>query len=670
MSSTPIVLHRISRREWIAVVAVLLLAFALRTIDLTRVPPGLHNDEVVAAKFAEEVLHGRYAIFYPEDTGSEPLHYYFSAPIMSVFGKSVWAVRWPSIILSMIAMCVIWALARRLFGPIAALTALAGFAITFWTVEFGRIVSPVVMIVPLGALGAYFFWRAFSTQGKRAIALWIFAGVWLGMALLAYTASRVIPVVFVAFGVYALIVKRSERSEWRKWITAVAITVAVAVIVSAPMFIYLAMNPADDQLGFFDIDRPLRELQQGNLEPVLETSLRTLGMFTFVGDPLPYYDVPDRPVLEPIGSLLLVIGLIVCVWRWRKPEYIFVLLWFFIGLIPGMLSQPAPNYTRTLSTQIVFLIIVGIAVAAWVRRFPNKLTYALIGLIFAGNLVWTVRDYFFVWPANNDVRFWHQTGLSAVAHNVQRDPDTSPLVVCLPDYLIDERTSWWRPAWQHMRYLLQRPDVDVRYYNCVDTLIVPKGTARYAFPDTDALQQFPITALLPQADRTELPDRLGVILKADPSAVLVQRLSIAAQSLVKFDGSHEAAILPIDLGGKVEFLGYTVSQTGNDAQLITYWRATDQLPPQLSQFTHVLNEQGDIVTQQDRLMLTSQSLQPGDVFAQIHHLTLPDHLPPGSYPIAIGLYTQPDGKRLPIVKDQQPRGDRIFLQSFVVKQPK
>ncbi len=63
-------------------------------------------------------------------------------------------------------------------------------------------------------------------------------------------------------------------------------------------------------------------------------------------------------------------------------------------------------------------------------------------------------------------------------------------------------------------------------------------------------------------------------------------------------------------------------------------------------------------------MLTSQSLQPGDVFAQIHRLTLPDNLPPGSYPIAIGLYAQPDGKRLPILENQQPRGDRLFLSAL------
>jgi hypothetical protein len=67
-----------------------------------------------------------------------------------------------------------------------------------------------------------------------------------------------------------------------------------AAIVAAPLFVALAQNPSEDQLGFFDIDRPLRELQQGNMQPVIETTLRTLGMFGFVGDPLPYYGIPER----------------------------------------------------------------------------------------------------------------------------------------------------------------------------------------------------------------------------------------------------------------------------------------------------------------------------------------------------------------------------------------
>ena len=46
--------------------------------------------------------------------------------------------------------------------------------------------------------------------------------------------------------------------------------------------------------------------------------------------------------------------------------------------------------------------------------------------------------------------------------------------------------------------------------------------------DDETLRQFPITALLPPADRVTLPDRLGVILKADPTAALDQQLRQSA----------------------------------------------------------------------------------------------------------------------------------------------
>ena len=410
---------------------------------------------------------------------------------------------------------------------------------------------------------------------------------------------------------------------------------------------------------------------------MIETSLRTLGMFAFVGDPLPYYDVPDRPVFEPFGALLLLAGLLIALYRWRQPLYAFIILWFFVSLAPGMLSQPAPNYTRTLGVQTVLFAMVGLGVAEVVKRFSRTWVYAGLALVFVGNLIWTTHDYFTLWPSIDTVRFWHQSGLKAVADEVQSDPATSPVVVCLPDYLIDEREPWWIPAWRHMRFLLNRPDVSVRYYNCADTLVLPEGAARYAFPDANddaTLEQFPIyrqfLAPTPAApsDRITLPDRLGVILKVDRSVTPLDRqLTLASYGQVFFENATKPTQVPIDLGGKINFLGYTQSRAGSELTLTTYWRVIDQLPPQLSQFTHILNAPGGIVTQADRLMLTSQSLRAGDVVAQIHHLTLPEKLSAGSYRIAIGLYTQPDGKRLPVMDNGQPRGDRLFLEPIEVK---
>ena len=699
------------KREWFIIVALLLLAFVLRTIDLTRVPPGLHNDEVVDIKTTESVAGGRLAIFFPEDTGAEVLYYYFAAPFFLTFGSTVFAMRLPAIFLSMIGMCVIWALARRLLGPVVALTALSGFAIVFWTVEFGRIVLHVVMEVPLAALAAYCFWRAWAAAGERPPKgffrktwfLWALSGLWLGLSINAYTAARILPVIFVAFGAYVLFV---DRTEWRRWWGGIAITLAVTAIVVLPLFLYLVQNPVADQLSFFDIDRPLVELRKGNFAPVIETSLKTLGMFAFVGDPLPYYDVPDRPVFEPVGALLLAVGLLITLWRWRQPEYAFVVLWFFLSLVPGMLSQPAPNYTRTLGVQVVLFSIPGIAIATlleWRNRVfsekPGFWTYFALALLFIGNLVWTAHDYFVVWPAVDTVRFWHQSGLKGVADYLQGDDDTSPVAICVPDHLIDERDPWWKPAWQHLCYLLHRPDLSLRYYNCADTMIFIDGPARYAFPDAadvDALDQFPAYSKIlavagPAAlDLDFLPDRLGIIVRSD--AVLDQHLAkVAAGSAVTWapeaSEADQPAQVPINFQNGVEFLGYTLQppppappptlgegetggerlEPGESFDLVTYWRVTGDLPPMLSQFTHVLNADGAIVTQRDRLALTSASLRAGDVFVQIHRMTLPGDLAEGEYPLTIGLYTLSDGARLRITQAGQPRGDRLWLRAIVVE---
>ena len=677
--------HNISRREWLVVVALLLLAFALRTIDLTRVPPGFHNDEVADALITESVAAGRIAIFFPENIGNEGLYYYCAAPFVKFVGDIQYALRLPPIFLSLIGMCLVWAVARRLFGPVAALTAMAGFAVTFWTVAFGRIVLHVVMEVPLAALAAYAFWRAREATGRRSVALYAVSGAAVGLAIDAYTAARVLPFIFVAFGLYVLI---AHRSEWRRTWGGIAIALIATAIVVLPLAVFLIQNPQDDQLGFFNIDQPLVELKQGNPQLVIETSLNTLGMFAFVGDPLPYYDVPNRPVFDPITSILLLFGLSIAVWRWRKPAYAFVLLWFIITLMPGMLSQPAPNYTRTLGVQAVLFAVVGIAVAALLKRWRHRLVYAGLALLFAGNLAWTAHDYFTVWPSTDTVRFWQQAGLKAVADRLQADPDTSPVAVCVPDYLIDEREPWWYPAWRHMQVLLHRPDLSLRYYNCVDAMILIDGPARYAFPDAadvQALEQFPIYAqFLKQAQPqvTTLPDRSGMIVRADRANMPIdQRLAEVAggSSVGPAPEVGGASInLPIDLGDRVQFLGYALSaesiKRGGSFDLTTYWHVTGDgsaslttgLPPQLSQFTHVLNAQGEIVAQQDGLSLTSTSLRAGDVFIQIHHLTLPTDLKSGTYDLSIGLYTQVDGNRLPIVANGQPQGDRLFLRSIDV----
>jgi hypothetical protein len=199
-----------------------------------------------------------------------------------------------------------------------------------------------------------------------------------------------------------------------------------------------------------------------------------------------------------------------------------------------------------------------------------------------------------------------------------------------------------------MRYLLHRPDLALRYYDCADTMVFIDGPARYVFPDVadvDALDQFPayrhfLAAAHPGLEF--LPDRHGIIVHNEHIPTLHQHLTaVAAGSAVawapKVGEVDQTARVPVNFAGRVEFLGYTLQPSppelvlskveglggiegghlkpGDSFDLTTYWRVTSALPPQLSQFTHVLNAGGAIVTQQDRLALTSASLRAGDVDA-------------------------------------------------------
>jgi hypothetical protein len=88
------------RRVWLfelaCVTGLLLLAATLRLYRLQDYPAGYHNDEVTDAHIIETVIGGRRAIFFPEDTGSEPLYMYWSALFGASLGHTVFALRLPS----------------------------------------------------------------------------------------------------------------------------------------------------------------------------------------------------------------------------------------------------------------------------------------------------------------------------------------------------------------------------------------------------------------------------------------------------------------------------------------------------------------------------------------------------------------------------------------------
>jgi len=665
------------RAKLIGVVALLLLAAYLRFRSPLAVPPGLGMDELIATQISEQVLDGDWRIFYQAGQGREPLFNYWLAPWLPLVGRNVFTLRVASSALSLLGLVAVYLLIHRLFGPAVALASLAGGATSFWTIFAARAGARSVAMIPFAALSGYLFWRGLSPRrAQRRLQQSLFmagAGLCLGLTFYAFTAARVLPAVFLLFLIYMWIFHRPRLAGLGQPLLLGAV---VTLLVVFPLVYYLHVHPQADQFDFRDFNRPLAALMVGDPRPALQTTLETLGGFTFHGDPLIFDNVPGRPIFEPLTALLFLTGLLVALTRWRRPAYAFALIWLPVSLIPGMLSQPVPNFYRIVAAQAVAFAFPGLAAVEcwrWLRRYVGSL--ALTGglaLILFVHLVSAWHAYFDVWPTVEGVSFFWQSGLAQAARYLESAPDSGPVALCT--VLTYESDPWWRPAWQSMDYLLRRTDLEIRYYDCRTTLVLPAGShVRYLFPDAAApfslipaeLQREWLTGAPPLSDT--LPVGQGAALRLDEPPQTVEPDSGAAWFAPEAGG--DPAPLPVRFGDSLTLCGYSYlpSGPGEPLRLVTAWEVLATPPPRLVLFTHLLTDPQTLVAQQDSLPLTSHSLRPGDRFLVLHdQIAVPADSPVERYLLSIGLYSSDTMARLPLYDGDQQRGDRLFLEAVSV----
>ena len=131
--------------------------------------------------------------------------------------------------------------------------------------------------------------------------------------------------------------------------------------------------------------------------------------------------------------------------------------------------------------------------------------------------------------------------------------------------------------------------------------------------------------------------------------------------------SSEAAWEPgITLAG-YRFLD-PVLPTGQVVRLDLQWSAVAAVDEGYKVFVHVLNHQGQVVTQRDtepvRGSRPISSWAPGEVIDDRLGLWIPPDLPDGNYTIVLGLYDPGTLQRLHVCC---PDGDAITLGTVVVE---
>lgn len=376
-----------SKRISISVVIVLLLAlsFFVRFWHINTLPAGLWIDEAVNAADALTANEsGEYQWFYTNNYGREGLFINLQAFSLALFGNSVAALKLWSAIFGVLAVLGVYLLGKELFGRRApALFAAISIAFSYWAINFSRIGFRAIMTPALLAFAFYFFFRGMRTEKMR----WFFcAGIFVGLGLHGYIASRLVPGIFILL--FPFLWLSYDRFLTRFWKHSLVFVLGAFIAASPMLYHFFISHPEDFASRSAAVSVFSPEVNGGNLFGTLATTLTlSIQKYNFIGDANWRHNYPPYPLLDPLTGIFFLSGLLFLALQifhllWvrfrngiRDPRLVrnsFLLITFFVMLAPEFLTvEGVPHALRAIGTQIPVFLMAGFAIH-WLYRYGER----------------------------------------------------------------------------------------------------------------------------------------------------------------------------------------------------------------------------------------------------------------------------------------------------------
>jgi 4-amino-4-deoxy-L-arabinose transferase-like glycosyltransferase len=689
---------------WTGLVLLLLLVFAMRAWDLMDVPPGLTHDEASNGHDSAAILAGVHRIYFPVGYGHEPLYNYSAALATLFLGQGIFTLRITTVFWG-IAQCVLAvALARRWWGRRTALAVLAAYALSFWALMLARVGLRAPVLPALFAAAALAYDHAITAGRGRGWGGYLVAGICVGAGFYTYMASRGMPLVFPLFLLALSFTTRrsgngapqTENPARALWPGTLAL-LTLALAIGAPLFLHLRANPELEQrIG--QLGHALTALRAGDWRPLWGNVRDSLPMLFWHGDPYWLYNVAGRPGLEPVLAVGFGAGLVRALSRLRDRRHLFLLIWLAGGLAPALIAPVAYNLLHAIAALPAALLLAGrgidllLSAAASTKIVRRSAVGRWAVAALAGSLLmatgWeTAHAYFVTWANHRDVRVAYHHHLVALGRHIATQDNPGPVVITslYPGEFHDPYT---------MEVTLGRKEPAIRWSDGGQALFVPVEGAWLSVnphaPPAPGLWPFIDPDLELDADLTFRQDDLVSVIHTyrwDAPATWA-RIAAALTTPVGVEGGDPPPrtllavsttsgvdrtgikTAPVHFGDLIVLEGYVLNPEapeqpqlapGSTLTLMTAWQVTAPTDEAWTVFVHLLDPEGHLVTQDDRLGAPSWQWQPGDRFVQLHQLALPESPEPGPYALALGLYASSDLRRPQIDAGGDLPATRVLL---------
>jgi hypothetical protein len=545
-------------------------------------------------------------------------------------------------------------------------------AASFWFLMAARLGLEPIALLPLAMAFLYLLNRGLERPSLPPLAA---AGLTGGLAIYTYLAARtlflLIPLLLCYEGAIWIRQRRSAQGQNQpdtKRLVGLLLALAVMLAVSAPLLIYLRAQPAAADGRVRELGGPVTAALQGDLAPILANALDTVRSILWVGSrALPYhYNIPGRPVLQPILAIFFAVGLIATAWRVRKrPDYL-LLGALLLGIAPNLLTGADALYMRAIyALPLLFILTArGLWVSgALVARLPASAGLpALGGVLLAALLVWHAVDsetaYFLRWASAEQTQRIYNADFRAAARTMNGQPavddvfigtdrllalDSLTFELYLADLTAGAGHGSARPG--------QRRQInDVTWFSLPESPALPQGAR-------EALYLIPSNAEAPPSLQLVLPYGGEQFLIPGPGNryALLRSFRVSGEDVQR---ALEAAGVqpagePMSFGDALRLEALGLRDGGAQSELVTRWTVLGPWPrsarpgyplPRPKLALSLVDGSGYKWAQADvPASLPVQTWRPGQMQVETIPFSIPADLLPGEYGVRLAMYDDEGG---------------------------
>ncbi len=465
-------------RSHLLLIGVLAIGAYFLYSQLPAIPPEITSDHSEKLLDVNDLVQGQRPIFFPRNTGREPLQFYATLLVINLFGTGLTHLSL-KIFTAFAGLCTlpfIYLIGRELEDDTLGLLAALLAGVSFWLTAISRVGLRFPLSPVFAAPTLYFLLRGLRRGTRNDFLL---AGLCVGTGLYGYSPFRIVPVLVVALVAWCALWPVARGRRWTLLAHAIFLFVTV-FFVFLPLLRYA--NDVPEMFWYRTLSRLTDSETQivGSKAAVfLANQLDTLRAFNWQGDRVWVNTIPDIPFLDFITGALLILGTLYALARllFRRDWVAGALLLALpILFLPSSLNLAFPDENPSIvrmggAIPVVFILV---AYPLWLLHKRLRVTLAapasgfvpaLAVVLLAGGSAFINHDlYFNQYPKQYMESAENASEIGQVIHDFARSIGSYETAFVVPyPYWVDTRAvgmyagnfGWDAALWPNNLDILQ-----------------------------------------------------------------------------------------------------------------------------------------------------------------------------------------------------------------------